>query len=78
VELKEMDVNGHPALYNHVKIEVPRRGLFGKAREQEVRSVHLHCEKSGRYFVIYATSNETNSEQQGRTIQEIIDSLRCH
>jgi hypothetical protein len=78
LELREVDVNGHTALLNHVKIEVPRRGLFGKGREQEVTSVHLHCKESGRYFVIYATSNAENSDRQGRTIDDIIASLRCH
>jgi len=78
LELKEIDVNGHTALFNHVRIEVPRRGLFGKGREQEVTSVHLHCKESGRYFVIYATSNDANAAKQGRTIEDIIGSLRCH
>ena len=78
LESREIDVNGHTALFNRVSIEVPRRGPFGKGQEQEVTSVHLHCKESGRYFVIYGTSNATNAEKQGRTIQDIIGSMRCH
>jgi len=78
LESREVDVNGHAALFNRVSIEVPRRGLFGKGQEQEVTSVHLHCRQSGRYFVIYATSNATNSDRQQRTIQDVIGSMRCH
>ncbi|MGA2664727.1 MAG: hypothetical protein ABSF83_07270 [Nitrososphaerales archaeon] len=78
VESKEMTVGGHTALFNHVKIEVPRRGLFGKGQLQEVRSVHLHCDGTKRFFVIYANSTEANSESQGRTMQEILDSFQCH
>jgi hypothetical protein len=75
---KEVDVNGHRAAYNQVKILVPRRGLFGKGSEQQVTSVHVHCEKSGRYFVIYATSTEQNAPEQIRTLQGIMETLRCH
>ncbi len=78
LESREVDVNGHTALFNRVAIEVPRRGLFGKGQEQEVTSVHLHCKQSGRYFVIYATSNATNADRQQHTIQDIIGSMRCH
>jgi hypothetical protein len=78
VESMEVDVNGHEALYNHVRIQVPRRGFLGKGREEEVTSVHLHCAESGRYFVIYATSDATNAVAQGSTFRSITDSLRCH
>jgi len=78
LDSREVDVNGHTALFNRVAIEVPRRGFFGKGQEQEVTSVHLHCKQSGRYFVIYATSNATNADRQQRTIQDIVGSTRCH
>jgi hypothetical protein len=78
VEKKEITVNGHDALSNYVRVEVPRRGLFGKGTQQEVRSVHVHCDKSGRYFVIYATCTPQNSEEQGRTVEGICETLRCH
>ena len=70
-------MDGHTAVFNHVKIEVPRRGLFGKGQMQEVRSVHLHCDKTKRYFVIYATSTRP-TRHSDRTMQEIVDSLQCH
>lgn len=78
IDHKQIDVNGHTAAYNHVKIQVPRRGLFGKGTEQEVTSVHIHCEQTGRYYVIYATSTAQNLAEQTRTLQGIIETLRCH
>ncbi len=78
LESKDIKVGGHDAVFNHVKIEVPRRGLFGKGQLQDVRSVHLHCDETKRFYVIYATSTEQNKEVQGRTMQEIVDSLQCH
>ncbi len=78
VESKDITVDGHDALYNHVKIEVPRRGLFGKGQMQDVTSVHLHCERTNRFFVIYATATDANAAIQKQTMQEIIDTLQCH
>jgi hypothetical protein len=78
VDHREVDVNGHTAVYNDVKIQVPRRGLMGKGTEQEVTSVHIHCDKTGRYYVIYATSNAQNRAEQTRTLQGIIETLHCH
>jgi hypothetical protein len=78
VEHKEIEVDGHKAIYNHVKIQVPRRGIMGRAQEQEVTSVHIHCEKTGRYYVIYATSNAQNAAEQTKTLQGILETLRCH
>ena len=78
LESKDIKVAGHDAVFNHVKIEVPRRGIFGKGQLQDVRSVHLHCDQTKRFYVIYATSTEQNKEVQGRTMQEIVDSLQCH
>lgn len=78
LESKDVKVAGHDAVFNHVKIEVPRRGIFGKGTLQEVRSVHLHCDQTHRFYVIYSTATEGNKEVQGRTMQEIVDSLQCH
>jgi hypothetical protein len=78
LETRDMTVGGHDAVFNHVQIEVPRRGLFGKGQLQDIQSVHLHCDRTKRFFVIYATSTVENREVQGRTMQEIVGSLQCH
>jgi hypothetical protein len=78
LESKDITVAGHNAVFNHVKIEVPRRGLFGKGQFQDVRSVHLHCDTTKRFFVIYSTATEANDDVQNRTMQEVVDTLQCH
>lgn len=78
VESKDITVCGHDAVFNHVRIEVPRRGLFGKGPLQDVRSVHLHCDTTRRFFVIYATATEANEEVQRATMDEIVESFQCH
>lgn len=47
-------VNGHTASYNELKLELVKRGVFfNKSRTpQEVRSLHLHCDITSRYFVL--------------------------
>jgi hypothetical protein len=78
LETNDITINGHDAVFNHVKIEVPRRGLFGKGQMQDVRSVHLHCDRTERFFVIYATATELNAEAQASTMQQIVETLQCH
>lgn len=79
IERKETEVQGHKTLFNHVRVEVPRRGIFGgKSQYHEVRSLHLHCEQSSRYFVIYGTTAVEKSEQQGAIVSSVIDSFKCH
>ncbi len=79
IERTEPEVQGHRCLFNHVRVEVPRKGLFGgRSHYQEVRSLHLHCERSSRYFVIYGTTDPERSDQQGATLTGIMDSFQCH
>lgn len=78
VETKDITVCGHDAVFNHVKIEVPRRGLFGKGQMQEVTSVHLHCDKTNRFFVIYANATEATAQIQRQTMDGVVESLKCH
>jgi hypothetical protein len=79
IENRDVTVNGHTAAYNHVRIDVPRRGLFGgRSQSQEIHSLHIHCPESGRYFVIYGSAIPERSEPQGRTVMKLLESFRCH
>lgn len=78
IEQREVTVNGHSAIYNRVRLEIPKRTPFGRGQVQEVMSLHLHCERSGRYFLVYATSTPETVRGQERTVQGIIESLVCH
>lgn len=78
VDQKKVRVNEHDAVYSHVKIQVPRRGLFGRAQEQEISSVHIHCDRTDRYYVIYATAVPETLSQQTKTLDGIVETFRCH
>ena len=78
IQRREVQVNGHSAEYNHVKVDVPKRGLFGRGEVQEIHSLHLHCTESTRYFVIYGSSRPEKSESQGEIVTKLVESFRCH
>lgn len=77
----ELSINGHKAPYYRTQFEVTSSGLL-LARgvgKQETHSIHLHCPRSGRYYVVYgsATSLEA-SEDQWILLRHMSSSLRCH
>ena len=79
VEKTLVNVNGHDSEYNHIRVDISRRGLFGSREQvQEMRSLHLHCPDSSRYFVIYGSTDPENAESQRQTVGTLIRSLRCH
>jgi hypothetical protein len=80
IKRERIEVNGHPSPFNHVWIEVVRRGLlFGTSRSShEIRSLHLHCGNSSRYFMIYVQGTTQLSELQGRVMARMIQSFICH
>jgi hypothetical protein len=79
LERRPQELNGHQAIFTHIRMEPVRRGLFGRPPDpQEVRSFHLHCLDSSRYFVLYGSIAAARSEEQSAVIQRMIESLTCH
>lgn len=74
-------LQGHEAVYDHMRSQVVRPGLLTDKRiaEQETRSIHLHCPQSGRYYVVYGSATSADSsDDQRATLLEIASSLECH
>ncbi len=73
-------VNGHEATLTQIKLDFVKRGLFFKTARspQEVRSLHVHCVDSSRYFVIYGSGKPEQSAQQGVVVAEMVRSFKCH
>jgi len=82
VQTKNVQVNSHKAILSHIRMVFSTRRLlpFGKAKrhEREVRSLHLYCKPSGRYFVVYGVTTTDKSLQQGRIFENIMESFVCH
>lgn len=73
-------VNGHSSSFNQLWVDVERRGLlFGVSRSShEIRSIHVHCGNSSRYFMIYVQGATELSELQGSVMDRMIQTFKCH
>lgn len=73
-------LNGHSSPFNHVWVNMERRGaLFGVSKSShEIRSIHVHCTNSSRYFMIYVQGATELSELQGAVMDRMIQTFRCH
>lgn len=73
------EVNGHHSSYDHIKLEIPSTGLFGgKPQFQEIRSFHLHCDRTSRYFVIYESTSPERAKERQDAIESVVTSFACH
>ena len=76
-----LTINSHPAAYMRVKLEETKGGFLPKDKTiaHEGHSVHLHCEQSSRYFVIYTMLTEGKApEGFGELFKVIANSFKCH
>jgi hypothetical protein len=79
-ETKNFKIQDHDATYTHARMFLDRGGFpFGSRRvTQDSHSLHLQCEESGRYYVVYAFGRPETSEQLGKIFEPIMLSLKCH
>jgi hypothetical protein len=79
-ETKNLKIQGHDATYTHARMFMDRGGFpFGSGRvTQDSHSLHLQCDESGRYYVMYTFARPDASEQAGKVFQPIMLSLKCH
>jgi hypothetical protein len=79
-ETRNLKIQGHDATYTHARMFVERGGFpFGSRRvTQDSHSMHLQCDESGRYYVVYAFARPETSEQVGKIVEPIMLSLKCH
>jgi hypothetical protein len=80
VRKESMVVNGHPASFREVSLDLVRRGIFFNTTKSptQVRSLHVHCDVSDRYFVIYSPVSPQKSEEQGEVVSRMIRNFVCH
>ena len=81
LETDSLVLNSHTAAYNRVRLDEQPAGLFPSKRTipHDAYSIHLHCDKSSRYFVIYAMLTPKAPEDFGVAIFKVMaNSFRCH
>jgi len=80
VEQDSMKVNSHSAVYNHVRMEEVSRGFFPGRNKQlrDVLSIHLHCEPTSRFFVLYTMPTRNAPEDFGDLFIDMVHTFECH
>jgi hypothetical protein len=78
VETKPVEINLHKGRFNYVKVMGLKQGFIfsRKSFQKEIRSLHLYCELSNRFFVIYGASSDKDSEYI-HTFENMLKSFRC-
>jgi hypothetical protein len=80
VRKDSFQVNGHRAAYRDASLELFKRGIFFNTSRtpQRVRSLHLHCDVSSRYFVIYGPVGSDKQDEQAEVMRRMVKSFVCH
>ena len=75
-----LEINSHRAFYNRVKIEEIPSSLFPgkKTVRRQALTVHLHCEATSRYFVVYALLSANAPEDFADLFLHMVHSFKCH
>lgn len=82
VQTKEVNIHSHKAIYSLLRVAfpTPTANPFKKGREEvmEVRSIHIHCDVSERYYVIYGQIELSKSEEHEGIFKNMGESFKCH
>jgi hypothetical protein len=72
-------IHNHTSSVNKVRFDEKTLSLFARGKDipREAYSLHVHCDKSNRYFVLYtmARANEVEFE---RIMESMRESFKCH
>lgn len=73
-------VQSHSGIYNKAKFEEVAVGFFSGKRKnpREAHSVHVHCQETGRYFVIYSLLPMEGTFNYPKIFSVMAKSLHCH
>jgi len=79
-ESRNLKIQGHDAVYTHARmLYMQGNMLFGARRvRQDAYALHVHCEDTARYYVVYAFGRPEASEELGKAFEPIMSSLKCH
>jgi hypothetical protein len=79
IRQESLEVSSHKAEYNHAKMEELSASPFrSRSTKREALSLHLHCEPSSRYFVIYALLSPNAPDDFEDLFLDMVRSFKCH
>jgi len=70
------NVNGHAAVLTHIAVD--SAGPISKSRNREIRALHLHCEDSGRFFILNESCVTGSPVDSARVFAKLRESFVCH
>jgi hypothetical protein len=73
-------LRNHQTSVNKVRFEekVPKIFRLGKDIPREAYSLHVHCDKSNRYFVLYTMAPADEAGRFDRIMESMRKSFNCH
>ena len=74
-----LSLHNHSGSVNKVKFDERSVGLTGsKNIPREAYSLHVHCAKSNRYFVLYTMTPSGSGGRYDKIMDSMRDSFKCH
>ncbi|MGP8128852.1 MAG: hypothetical protein ACLP9D_13735 [Candidatus Bathyarchaeia archaeon] len=74
-----LTLHSHKGSLNKVKFDERSVGLIGsKNIPRTAYSLHVHCDKSNRYFVLYTMTPSSNDGRYDRIMDSMRNSFKCH
>ena len=79
IKSETLEINSHEADFNYVKVTRAKYGFFSKKTYQrDVLSVHLYCNHSNRFIVIYGSTDPESFSEYIEIFKTVMKSLICH
>jgi len=80
VSQDSISLHDHKTSVNKVKFDEKALKIFGRGKDipREAYSLHVHCDKSNRYFVLYAMAPAGGDVRYERIMETMRDSFNCH
>jgi len=75
-----MPLHSHKTSVNKVSFDEKAMKFLGRGRDlpREAYSLHVHCDKSNRYFVLYTMAPVDGDAKYERIMESMRESFNCH
>ena len=75
-----VSLHGHKTSINKVKFDEKALKLMPGTKDtpREAYSLHVHCDKSERYFVLYTMAPANDEAGFDRIMERMRESFKCH
>jgi hypothetical protein len=80
ISQQSFEINSHQGIYSRAKFdEITISFVTGKSKHpREGHSVHVHCQNSARFFVVYAILPSEGTYEYEEIFSKMSKSLKCH